>query len=268
MKYIISSLIITSTFAHADFDETKIQAPLKDSNVESLTSTICRTRPNNLWDICYSQLDNNVESANSFRFSNDGPNIITPKTGMGVGRDFEFLFQDQARSDLGLLVWDMPDEVESHGHLKLMMFFPRKNLPAIRESNILKNTLTVTLPNGEQINFNESTKEITGGVLLEAPMAQDKSGNGLEPKITYTGNGVVLWAHRLNDYPVGLYSAKSNANQPAYFYKKGYKLCTVKASDLWYTDNAKGGNVYFNKNFVTDAPLNEYVEKKCGFSIL
>jgi hypothetical protein len=264
--FLLSSLLLSlNTFA--DYDETSITAPLKDKDESSLLSTSCRTRDHLRWDVCYNIQSDDSLTMKSFKFSNDGENTIVPKSGFGVGRSFEFMFEDFARSDLGLLIWDMPDEVESHGHLKLMMFFPRVILPSIRyESDSEKDLVIVTLPNKEEVTFNGKTKEVVSGVLTEAPMTQDSDGNGLEPALKYTGSGVVVSAHRLNDYPVGV-NADTRKNQKATISKKGYKDCLVSVSDLWYTDANRGGNVLFNPKYAKDADFNTYVKRKCGFTI-
>jgi hypothetical protein len=266
-KLFCATVLSLFTSAWADYDETILQAPPKESNEEKLMSTVCRTRDHLMWDVCYNRHDDGTESMRSFKFSNVGENKIVPKSGFGVGRLFEFNFEDLARSDLSLLLWDMPDEVESHGHLKMMMFFPRTYMFAINYvSNDQEDSVNVTLPTGENVQFNGKTYEITGGVLNETPMAQDSEGNGLEPKVNYTGTGVVVWAHRLNDYPVGVSNA-ARKKQTAYIAKKGYPLCKVSASDLWYTDPQKGGNVFFNKKFITDAAFDTYIKKNCKFSM-
>lgn len=265
--FVLFAILIVSLNVFADYDETQLTPPLKNSDDLSLTSTVCRTRDHLRWDVCYNLFADNSELMKSFRFSNDGENKIVTKSAFGIGRSFEFLFEDFARSDLGLLVWDMPDQVESHGHLKLMMFFPRLILPSIRYvSNENEDSVIVTLPNKNEVIFNGKTKEIIGGAFSESPMAQDSDGNGVEPGITYTGSGVVVSAHRLNDYPVGL-DTVSRKNQTALISKKGFKDCKVPVSDLWYTDNNKDGNILFNKKFITDEEFDKYLKKKCHFSM-
>jgi len=250
-----------------DFDETKIQAPLKESNDQPLMGTICRTRQHLFWDVCFNKFANDEEQMKSFNFMNRGENRIVPTSGFGIGRSFEFQFEDFARSDLGLLVWDSPDEYESHGHLKLMMFFPRTILPAIRYvSNSEKDQVIVTLPNKEEVIFNGKTYEIMGGVIDEAPIKQDEEGNALNPELVYNGNGVVIEANRLNDYPVGL-NAQTGKNNLATIRKKGFKDCKIPVKDLWYTDDTKGGNVFFNKKYVTDKALDVLLKAKCKFSM-
>jgi hypothetical protein len=260
-----------TTFANAkiitDFDETKIQAPFVDSNDEPLIGTVCKTRDNLRWDYCSTRYENGQEQMKSFKFSNIGENKIIPKSGFGVGRDYEFLFEGFARSDLGLLVWDMPDETESHGHLKLMMFFPRLVIPAIRyESDSEKDILIVTLPTKEEVVFNGKSRELISGVMTEAMIKQDSAGNALNPAVHYTGSGVVVEADRLNDYPVGL-SAQSNKNNSATIKKKGFKDCKIPVRELWYTDDNKGGNIFFNKKYITDKAFDVLLKQKCHFSM-
>jgi hypothetical protein len=159
---LISMLMnIVSVKAFTLFDETKIQAPVTDSNEEILQSEVCRTRDNMRWDYCSTTNKNGEEQMNKFTFTNWGENKIIPKSGLGIGRDFEFLFEGYARSDLGLLIWDMPDEYESHGHLKLMMFFPRLVMPAIRYINDAdKDIMIVTLPTKEEVIFDGKSKVV------------------------------------------------------------------------------------------------------------
>lgn len=244
----------------AGFDETKIQVPLKDSNEEKLSPTICRSSENELWDLCSSIINDQKETPKNFKLLNPGGNVAVPQSGNLVGREFTFMFQDLARSDLGLLIWDIPDEDTNHGHLKLMMFFPREILPAILEDKA-NHTIKVTLPNREVVVFNSTTKEIISGVLKEAPMDQDNSGNAISPLVNYTGNGVIIEANKLNEYPVG------SIKNMAIIKKRGHSDCKVSVKELWYTDKNKGGNVYFNKNFVTDFAFDQFLKTRCKFSI-
>ena len=111
----------------SDYNESQIHVPSKDLNETSLeTHSICRPRDHLRWDFCSTQLTDGAELIKNFNFTNYGENKIVPKADIGIGRYFEFSFEDHARSDINLLVWDSPDQVESHAHLKMMYFFPRK----------------------------------------------------------------------------------------------------------------------------------------------
>ena len=105
VKIVFSALIIFSTFAYSNdsskFDETIIQAPFIDSNSESLSPRTCTTHESERWDHCFIDSINGEEKMISFNFTNWGENRIVPKSGFGIGREFEFLFEGYARSDLG-----------------------------------------------------------------------------------------------------------------------------------------------------------------------
>lgn len=263
---LLSFLLSLSLNASAEHDETLIQPPVKESNEVSLYATSCRTRSHLRWDVCYSVDRDDNYRMTSFKFRNAGINKIVPMEGFGVGRDYEFQFEDLARSDMGLLLWDAPDEIESHAHLKIMVFFPRDIMPAVRyESDAQKDTVTVTLPTGEEVIFNGKTKEVISGVLSEGPIKQKADGSAIAPDVEYTGSGVVVEATALADWPVGY--MEQMASKIVSIKKKGYKTCQVPGKELWYTDHTKGGNVLFNKKLMANDAFDAYVNKRCGFSI-
>lgn len=265
-KSIALLMLLISANAFAEFDETLIQAPIKESNEEVLYAGGCRTRDHERWNICYTINPDEVYTPRSFSFSNVGENKIVPKPGFFVSRDFEFTFEGVARSDMGLLVWDSPDDNESHGHLKLMTFFPRDIMPAIRyESDSEKDIMIVTLPTREEVIFNGKTREIISGALSEGPIRQTSSGAAMSPDVQYTGSGVVVEASALANWPVG-FEGEASAKMVT-IKKKGFKTCSVPGKDLWYTDNSKGGNVFFNKKLYSNQAFDQYVKKNCGFSI-
>nr|BDT28517.1 hypothetical protein BHI3_19830 [Bacteriovorax sp. HI3] len=266
MKSIVLLAMLSSVSAYAEFDETLIQAPLKESNEVELNGISCRTRNHNRWDICYDIDRNNNYNETSFKFQNNGVNRIVPMEGFGVGRDFEFQFQDMARSDLGLLVWDSPDEVESHAHLKMMYFFPRNILPAIRyESDAEKDLVIVTLPTEEEVVFNGKTKEIISGALTEGPIKQTSNGTAIAPDVQYNGKGVVVEAAAVADWPVGFEGDK--ASKIVSVKKKGQKTCLIPGKELWFTDHSKGGNVFFNKKLISNEAFDKFLKGRCGFGI-
>lgn len=266
---LITSLLVSMAInarVIIDHDETVVQAPLKDSNEEPLMGTVCRTRDHLRWDYCMNRDEDNNELMKSFKFTNYGGNPSVPMGGFAVGREFEFMFEDLARSDLGLLIWDSPSEVESHGHLKLMNFFPREVLPAVRfESSADKDEVIVTLPTREEVVFHGKTKEILSGALKEGPLKVDGSGAAVTPDVQYVGSGVVVETSALADWPVGL--AASSAGKYAIIKKKGFKNCSVPIKELWYTDMSKGGNVFFNKKYITDIAFDSFLKKRCKFSM-
>lgn len=261
----LTSASLVYSIENLEFDETVITSPLTDSNEEPLYNTVCKTRDHLRWDVCFNRDENNIETMKSFKFTNYGENKIVPMSGFGVGRDFEFMFEGFARSDLGLLIWDAPDTVESHAHLKLLNFFPRDVLPAIRyASDSESDVVIVTLPTKEEVVFNGKTREILSGALTEGPIRQNSDGSAVSPDVSYVGSGVVIETHALADWPVGVIqqSAKN-----ALIKKQGQKTCSVPVKDLWYTDHDKGGNVFFNKKYVTDVAFDSFLKARCKFSM-
>jgi hypothetical protein len=258
--------LILSASAFAEFDETLIRPPLKESNEIILYAGGCRTRSHERWDMCYSIDRNNIYTPRNFKLDNRGGNESVPNSGFYVSRTFEFKFEDMARSDMSLMIWDSPDDTESHGHLKLMTFFPRDIMPAIRyESDDNKDVVIVTLPTREEVIFNGKTREIISGALSEGPMRQTSNGAAVSPDIQYEGTGVVVEASALASWPVG-FEGEASAKYVT-IKKKGQKTCSVLGKDLWYTDRNKGGNVFFNKKLYSNEAFNSYVKKNCGFSI-
>ena len=264
---LVMVLMSASTFAEMPkFDETLIRAPLLESNEITLYAGGCNTRDHLRWDMCYTIDHQEIYTPRSFQFSNMGGNTSVPNEGFNVRRNFEFNFEGLARSDMSLMIWDSPDEYESHAHLKLITFFPRDVMPAIRyESDSSKDILIVTLPTREEVVFHGKSREIISGVLTEGPMRQTSSGAATSPDVQYTGTGVVVEASALADWPVG-FVGESSAKKVT-IKKKGYKTCFVPGSDLWYTDHTKGGNVFFNKDLYSNAAFDKYVFNNCGFSI-
>ena len=251
-----------------DYDETLIQTPLRESNNESLDQNpfTCLTRDHLLWSTCYNIGTKDVYVPKSFNIANDGSNKTVPKAS-GASRKYSFEFQGAALSDMSLLIWDSPDSTTSHGHLKLMTFFPRDVMPAIRQSDSDKDILIVTLPTQEEVLFNSRTKEIISGVLKEGPMKQTSNGAATAPDVQYSGSGVVIEASARGDFPVGFDGKSSNNRKTVTIKKKGQTTCVVPEKDLWYTDKSKGSNSFFNKDLYTNEAFDKYVKEKCGFSI-
>ena len=109
-----------------------------------------------------------------FEFSNRGGNrILPPRYDIGKNllftRDFQFRFDDRARQDIQLFISDWPPSRDKQFRLSELMnsvlhFFPRNYLPAILGSDA---RYVVTLPTGEQVEFDAKTREILGGVFSE-----------------------------------------------------------------------------------------------------
>ncbi|MBM2805045.1 MAG: hypothetical protein HW419_2938, partial [Deltaproteobacteria bacterium] len=138
-----------------------------------------------------------------FEFSNHGGNRVLPPRrdaakNQFFTRDFQFRFDERARQDIHLLVTDWVSSRDRQFRLSELMtslihFFPRNFLPAIVNFNSRN---IITLPTGEEVEFNAQTHEILGGVLSEAPvdLNSDRSARNF-PAIDYRGRGVVVRAN-------------------------------------------------------------------------
>src|SRR5262245_21860763 len=102
-----------------------------------------------------------------FEFSNRGGNrILPPRYDIGKNllftRDFQFRFDDRARQDIQLFISDWAPSRDKQFRLSEIMnsvfhFFPRNYLPAILGSEA---RYVVTLPTGEQVEFDAKTREV------------------------------------------------------------------------------------------------------------
>lgn len=244
-------------------DETMSVPPFKARVESSLRSMPCRSFGNG-YDICRTE-NGPIEK---FMLANNGGNNIVKKKEYYINRTFEFSFEDQARSDMQLMISDSPDDFTSHATYSVMVFFPRTYLPSVKKNG---DVLDVTLPNGEKVQYNANTREVIGGVFTETPMAQDERGKAKPPGIKYTGAGVVIRADKSGDLPMGDVEDSQGNRKPspviATISKKGFNDCKVPSKDIWYTDYNKGNNVLMKAELATDQGFDDFVRKKCGFSI-
>jgi hypothetical protein len=202
----------------------------------------------------------------AFKLQNDGiGNNIIAKKGDAIDRTFEFEFPDRARSDMKLMITDSPDDRTSHTSYRIMLFFPRLVLPSVEK---IDNELVVTLPNKEVVKYNTSTKQIIDGVLKEGQMVQN--GHPSPVNVSYTGSGVSITANKAGDLPYGDIELKNGDAAPsvstATVSKKGHKDCQIPSKEIWYNDKDKD-TVLIKPEFQTDAGLDTFIQKKCGFSI-
>jgi hypothetical protein len=206
-----------------------------------------------------------------FEFSNRGGNRILPNRydidkNLLFTRDFQFRFDDRARQDIHLAVTDWAPSADRQFRLSelmntVMYFFPRNYLPAITS---LDGRYVVTLPTGEQIEFNALTREILSGVFAEAPV--DLTPNRATrkfPAVTYGGKGVVVRVNARGADPRLGTTATITTGSPAADCSKGRNCdqCQVPSRELWN----QNGAVRFR--FSTDAEFDQYLRSRCGFGL-
>lgn len=206
-----------------------------------------------------------------FEFSNHGGNRVLPPRrdaakNQFFTRDFQFRFDERARQDIHLLVTDWVSSRDRQFRLSelmnsLMHFFPRSFLPAIVHFN---GRNIITLPTGEEVEFNAQTNEILSGVLSEAPvdLNPDRSARNF-PAIEYSGKGVVVRAHvRGADPRLGTTATIATA-APVAACDKGTQCnqCQVPSRDLW----DQSGAVRFK--FPTDQEFDRFLLARCQFGL-
>ena len=205
-----------------------------------------------------------------FEFSNHGGNRILPPRRDAVKnqfftRDFQFRFDDRARQDIHLMVSDWVPSRDRIFRLSelmnsLILFFPRNFLPAIVT---WKNRNIVTLPTGEEVEFNPLTHEILGGVFAEAPVDLNPDRSRKFPGITYNGKGVAIRADARGTDPRLGTSTLITTGSPAKDCDRGIfcSQCEVKPQELW----EQSGAARFK--FATDADLDRFLVARCGFGL-
>jgi hypothetical protein len=206
-----------------------------------------------------------------FEFSNQGGNkILTPRRdavkNQFFTRDFQFRFDDRARQDIHLMISDwVPsrDKVFRLSELmnSLMHFFPRIYLPAI--VNVADKNF-VTLPTGEEIEFNAKTHEIVTGALSETPVDLNPDRNVRQfPGIAYLGRGVLVRADsRGADPRIGTTATITNGTpRSACENSSGCSQCQIPSRELWQ----QSGAVRFK--FQTDQEFDRFLIARCGFGL-
>ena len=206
-----------------------------------------------------------------FEFSNRGGNGILPQRhdiqkNLFFTRDFQFRFEDRARQDIYLELTDWVPSRDKQFRLSELMssvmhFFPRNHLPAIVS---LGGRTIVTLPTGEEVEFDPKTHEVLGGVFSEAPvdLNPDKTTRKF-PRIEYTGKGVMVRANsRGTDPRIGTTALITTGSPPVNCEKgTGCNHCQVPSKELW----EQKGAVRFK--FSTDLEFDRYLLTRCGFGL-
>jgi hypothetical protein len=206
-----------------------------------------------------------------FEFSNRGGNrILPPRYDIGKNllftRDFQFRFDDRARQDIQLFISDWAPSRDKQFRLSELMnsvlhFFPRNYLPAILGSDA---RYVVTLPTGEQVEFDAKTREILGGVFSETAvdLNPDRAARKF-PGVNYVGKGVVVRANARGTDPRIGSTATITTGTPAPDCDKGAACnqCQVPSKELWH----QNGAVRFK--FSTDPEFDRYLLSRCGFGL-
>ncbi|HEX7231753.1 MAG TPA: hypothetical protein VF452_15240 [Candidatus Binatia bacterium] len=206
-----------------------------------------------------------------FEFSNQGGNPILPprrdaSKNQFYVRDFQFRFDERARQDIHLMISDWVPSRDGVFHLSeimnsLMLFFPRKVLPAIvnaGEKDI------VNLPTGEAIEFDASTHEIRGGVFVESAVDVNPDVSARKfPGIAYRGKGLLVRVDaRGKDPRIGNIATITIGMPPENCTaESGCNRCQVPSKELWHQTGAE------RFKFSSDAEFDQFLIARCGFGV-
>jgi hypothetical protein len=253
--------------------ESLIAGPAKDLAGRAIDySTKVNNRPNDpLRNSSWRYRTTRQGQIVGFEFSNHGGNRVLPPRrdplkNQFFGRDFEFRFDDRARQDIHLMISDWVPSRDRIFRLSdlmnsLMLFFPRTFLPAIVN---WKNRDIVTLPTGEEVEFDAVTHEIVGGVFFETPvdLNPDRATRKF-PGVEYSGRGVVIRANARGADPRMGATTLITTGTPAKDCEKGIlcNQCEVKSQDLW----SQSGAARFK--YATDADFDRFLVARCGFGL-
>lgn len=252
--------------------ESLIAAPAKDLAGRGIDyNTKLNNRPSEPLRASWQYRTTRQAQIVGFEFSNQGGNRILPPRRDAVKnqfftRDFQFRFDDRARQDIHLMISDwVPsrDRVFRLSELmnSLTLFFPRTFLPAIVN---WKNRNIVTLPTGEEVEFDALTHEIVAGVFSETPvdLNPDRSTRKF-PGVEYSGKGVVIRANARGADPRIGTTTLITTGTPSKDCDKGVlcSQCQIPARELW----EQTGAVRFK--FATDADLDRFLSSRCGFGL-
>src|SRR6266576_854132 len=206
-----------------------------------------------------------------FEFSNYGGNRILPPRRDALKnqfftRDFQFRFDERARQDIHLMISDWVASRDRVFRLSeiansLMLFFPRVLLPAVVNFG---ERYIVTLPTGEEVEFDAETHEIRGGVFSESPVDLNPDRTARKfPGVEYSGKGVIVRVNSRGTDPRINNTAMISTGTAPQNCDHGISCnqCQVPSKDLW----DQSGAVRFK--FATDVDFDRFLVARCGFAL-
>lgn len=229
------------------YPESVSRPPVADQDPQpEVKPRTCEPRP---WDYMACR-DSDRELVDGFYFSNTGVNRIIAgpydPLQMSPQRWFQVDFHSHARQDISLWVSDMPSSRVSDFLESYFMIFPRKVLPSIQVSG---GRFVVTLANGEQVLFDESSKEMVGGVFSETSPQQP----GVFARLAYSGSGTVVRSDKRGGDP----RLRTQA-----VVQRGGQSCKLPSAELWTQSDE-----HVDFLFPTDEAFDAFLKGRCGFGL-
>ncbi len=230
----------------------------ENPNKAKILSQACTTDQFDILEKCYPPLADKLKRGEiSFndiqKMPIEGFHVRGHGKSVENSRAWEFHHENRAKQDIGVTVFDGYNFGKGTVSASELMFFPRKQVQHYSKKD---NAVEVTLSNGETMRFNSKTGAIESGVLTESKFVK-----GNKPKFTYEGTGVMI---QMEGREGNGRSYRETASS-AVITKKGFKPCTVPASELWPERNTDRAS---NFKFATDEGLDAWLKKsKCGFGL-
>lgn len=208
-----------------------------------------------------------------FSLRNTGSPKINP-VGLekpGAQREYAFLFADRARENVHLAI---NDDVKlsgrfSHDNMfRELHFFPRTQLPSLRVDND-NGLIEVTLPTGEPVQFDITTKEIVGGALAESPVDFNRSRyQRRNPGVRYQGDYLAITVAQRGEAPRRAKVWGQVKFAEVHYPARYPKPCKLSPTFIW-DQKPKPGDTdpKLHMLFPTDDALFSVIERRCGWDL-
>ena len=198
-----------------------------------------------------------------FILKNSGSPRINPHGDQGYSREYQWTSAADSRQEEFLHIHEQSyGDTDSASSMETeITFIPRIVLPAIRKDEA-RNRYVVTIPTGETVEYDLTTKEIVDGVLTEtapidlSPNRQTRKFAGLK----YTGKGITIRSDQRGDSTrssLGFGTIKRTAT-----IQFAGRTCTVLPSELW---NQSSDDLPFL--FPTDAAFYSFLQRRCKWNV-
>lgn len=208
-----------------------------------------------------------------FTFLNTGSPKVNP-VGLkrkGPRREYSFLFVDRAREDIHLAI---NDDVKisgrfSHDNMfRELHFFPRVSLPAL-ETDTGNGRLRMTLPTGEHVLIDRSTKELVGGALVESPIDFNRSRHKRHnPKVRYRGKYLAISIAQRGEAPRRAKVWGQTKYAEVHYPAKYKKSCRISPKHIWDQRPAPGdSDPKLTMLHDKDEALFKVIEQHCGWNL-
>lgn len=189
----------------------------------------------------------------------------------GPRREFAFMFADRARENVHLAI---NDDVKlsgrfSHDNMfRELHFFPRHQLPTLRLDHA-KGLIEITLPTGEPVFFNQQTKELVGGALIESPVDFNRSRHQRRnPEIRYRGDYLAITIAQRGEAPRRAKVWGQTKFAEVHYPARHAKPCRLSPRYIW-DQRPKRGDTDPTLNMLhrEDSALFATIERQCGWNL-